>query len=43
MRIPTELITHCPKCEREMEFNLFWDDTFVLISRDIDAVIRDLM
>lgn len=29
MCIPTELIPHCPKCEREMDFNLFWDDTFV--------------
>ena len=29
MRIPAELIPHCPKCGREMDFNLFWDDTFV--------------
>ncbi|MGN1271845.1 MAG: SIR2 family NAD-dependent protein deacylase [Lactobacillus sp.] len=29
MRVPTELIPHCPKCGREMDFNLFWDDTFV--------------
>lgn len=29
MRIPTELIPHCPKCGMEMDFNLFWDDTFV--------------
>ncbi len=29
MRIPPELIPHCPKCGREMDFNLFWDDTFV--------------
>ena len=27
--VPTELIPHCPKCGREMDFNLFWDDTFV--------------
>lgn len=29
MRIPAELIPHCTKCGREMDFNLFWDDTFV--------------
>lgn len=29
MRVPTELIPHCPKCGAEMDFNLFWDDTFV--------------
>jgi len=29
MSVPTELIPHCPKCGREMDFNLFWDDTFV--------------
>lgn len=29
MKIPTELIPHCPKCGREMDFNLFWDNTFV--------------
>ncbi|MDO5147342.1 MAG: Sir2 silent information regulator family NAD-dependent deacetylase [Eubacteriales bacterium] len=29
MKVPTELIPHCPKCGREMDFNLFWDDTFV--------------
>ncbi|MGN1140860.1 MAG: Sir2 family NAD-dependent protein deacetylase [Oliverpabstia sp.] len=29
MRVPKELIPHCPKCGREMDFNLFWDDTFV--------------
>ncbi|MGN0203317.1 MAG: SIR2 family NAD-dependent protein deacylase [Coprococcus sp.] len=29
MRVPAELIPYCPKCGREMDFNLFWDDTFV--------------
>ncbi len=29
MCIPTELIPRCPKCGREMDFNLYWDDTFV--------------
>ncbi|MGN0267042.1 MAG: SIR2 family NAD-dependent protein deacylase [Lachnospiraceae bacterium] len=29
MRIPTELIPLCPRCGAEMDFNLFWDDTFV--------------
>ena len=29
MRIPTELIPRCPKCGAEMDFNLFWDHTFV--------------
>lgn len=29
MKVPSELIPHCPKCGREMDFNLFWDDTFV--------------
>lgn len=29
MKIPAELIPHCPKCGREMDFNLFWDNTFV--------------
>ncbi len=29
MKVPTELIPHCPKCGAEMDFNLFWDDTFV--------------
>lgn len=27
MRIPAEPIPHCPKCGREMDFNLFQDDT----------------
>ena len=29
MRIPTELIPHCPKCGREMTMNLRCDETFV--------------
>lgn len=29
MKVPTELIPRCPRCGREMDFNLFWDDTFV--------------
>lgn len=29
MKIPTDLIPHCPRCGAEMDFNLFWDDTFV--------------
>lgn len=29
MKVPTELIPHCPRCGAEMDFNLFWDDTFV--------------
>ncbi len=29
MKIPTDLIPHCPKCGAEMDFNLFWDNTFV--------------
>lgn len=29
MKIPEELIPHCPKCGKEMDFNLFWDNTFV--------------
>lgn len=29
MKVPTELIPHCPKCGAEMDFNLFWDETFV--------------
>lgn len=29
MRVPTRLIPLCPKCGREMDFNLYWDDTFV--------------
>lgn len=29
MSVPTELIPHCPRCGREMDFNLFWDDTFI--------------
>ncbi len=29
MKVPTELIPHCPKCGREMDFNLYWDNTFV--------------
>ena len=29
MKIPTELIPHCPKCGKVMSFNLFSDDTFV--------------
>lgn len=29
MKIPTYLIPHCPKCGAEMDFNLFWDNTFV--------------
>ncbi len=29
MKVPTELIPHCPKCGAEMDFNLFWDNTFV--------------
>ncbi len=29
MKVPTELIPHCPKCGAEMDFNLYWDDTFV--------------
>lgn len=29
MKVPTELIPHCPKCGRELDFNLFWDNTFV--------------
>lgn len=29
MKVLTELIPHCPRCGAEMDFNLFWDDTFV--------------
>ena len=29
MSVPTELIPHCPRCGREMDFNLFWDDIFI--------------
>ncbi|MGI5888794.1 MAG: SIR2 family NAD-dependent protein deacylase [Oscillospiraceae bacterium] len=29
MKVPVELIPHCPKCGAEMDFNLYWDDTFV--------------
>ena len=29
MRVPTELIPHCPKCGRQMTVNLRCDDTFV--------------
>lgn len=29
MRIPTELISHCPKCGKPMTMNLRADDTFV--------------
>ena len=29
MRVPSELVPHCPKCERPMAMNLRADDTFV--------------
>jgi hypothetical protein len=29
MCVPTHLIPHCPRCGKEMDLNLFWDDTFV--------------
>ena len=29
MRVPSELIPHCPKCGRLMTMNLRSDDTFV--------------
>lgn len=29
MCVPSKLIPYCPKCGAEMDFNLFWDDTFV--------------
>ncbi|WP_194608157.1 SIR2 family NAD-dependent protein deacylase [Clostridium vitabionis] len=29
MEVPTALIPRCPRCGREMDFNLFWDNRFV--------------
>lgn len=29
MKVPTALIPHCPHCGAEMDFSLYWDDTFV--------------
>lgn len=29
MKVPADLIPHCPECGAEMDFNLFWDNTFV--------------
>lgn len=29
MKIPTDMIPHCEKCGAEMDFNLYWDNTFV--------------
>lgn len=35
MKIPTDLIPHCPHCGAEMDFSLFWDQTFF---RDAGAI-----
>lgn len=29
MKVDSSLIPHCPKCNKEMDFNLYWDHTFV--------------
>ena len=40
MRIPSELVPHCPVCGREMTMNLRVDDTFVQDSGWYDAANR---
>ena len=41
MRIPTELIPHCPKCGKPMTMNLRADDTFVQDKGGYRAAERD--